>query len=301
MMLANLGFAATDVITDGLIVEHSRGFSSHIYQSIAWGTRSVGAIVSGVAGGWLAAHWEAKNVFLLTMFLPVLVMVLAFRIKDVKQERGPFKSWIEPFKRCLKLLLIHNLRWFGVLLIITTVSSMFGVPFFFYMKETLNFSETFLGILMSVGWTGAVIGSLLYARWLSKVSPKVILRWAIIINTINILGVMLIKNQTTALILTFLGGFMGCLTILPIMSVSAMLTHDSGVEGTLFAVLMSIFNLGQISFGFLGGQVYPLTGITPLIILSGIVSLSGLWVVHQLHFENHPTASAEKLSWSKSE
>ncbi len=292
LFFANLGFAATDVITDGLIVEHSRGMSSHLYQSIAWGTRSLGAIISGIAGGWLAEHWPAKDVFLITVFLPLPVLLFASRIVEKRMERGPFGSVLEPLKRCTKILLLPNLRWFLLLLFTTTLSSSFGVPFFFYMKETLGFKETFLGALVSLGWLGAVIASLVYGKWLSKISPKLTLRIAITLNSLNILSTLLISDTQSAFILIFIGGMLSCITLLPIMSVSAMLTHHSGVEGSLFAVLMSVFNLGQILFGFLGGKLYPFTGLYPLIWVSGIVSLLGLWVVERLQF-THPLHGQE--------
>ena len=55
MTIANLGLAATDVITDGLVVEYSRKGTAQTYQGIAWGARSVGSILSGYLGGILAA------------------------------------------------------------------------------------------------------------------------------------------------------------------------------------------------------------------------------------------------------
>jgi predicted MFS family arabinose efflux permease len=192
---------------------------------------------------------------------------------------------MEPLMRCFKILLLPNLKWFLMLLIVTTLSSLYGVPFFFFMRETLGFHETFLGLLVSLGWSGAVVGSILYGRWLSKISPKVILRWAILVNSLNIMSTLLILDARSAFLLVFVGGFMSCITILPIMSVSAMLTHHSGVEGSLFAILMSIFNLGQIFFGFVGGKLYNSIGLQPLIVLSSLLSLTGLWAVQQLKFQ----------------
>ena len=49
LWIANLGFAGTDVITDGLIVENSEGEWSRIYQSLAWGARSLGSVLTGMA------------------------------------------------------------------------------------------------------------------------------------------------------------------------------------------------------------------------------------------------------------
>ena len=284
MILTNMGFAATDVITDGLVVEHSTTLSSSIYQSIAWGSRSTGAIVSGVLGGWLAAHWPAPRVFLLTMLLPLFVTASVLWIQEKKVPRSPFRSALTPVKRCVELACTTNLKNFMLILFIASISASFGVPFFFYMKETLGFHETFLGLLSSLGWGGAMAGSLVYVRWLRHISPKTTLRWAIIINSLSIFGALLISNQVSAFCLVFVGGVMGCLVMLPIMSSAAALTHHTGVEGTLFAVIMSVFNFGQIIFGYLGGRVSEKIGLYPLIIIAGLSALSGLFFVGKLHF-----------------
>ncbi len=285
MMLANTGFAATDVITDGLVVEHSNEFTSPIYQSIAWGSRSLGAVASGVTGGWLAQHWQPKEVFLLTMFLPLTVALVALWIIEKKVEKAPFKSPWGPIRSCFKLLLSSNIGFFSLVLFTASISAAFGLPFFFYMKENLKFTEIFLGLLSSVGWSGALLGSFIYGRFLRKVSPKKLLRYAILINSINIFSTLLIQNQATAFMLVFIGGVMGCLVMLPIMSSAAALTHQTGVEGTLFAILMSIFNFGQIAFGFMGGRVYHVIGLMPLILVTGFLALFALAFVEKLKLE----------------
>ncbi len=285
LLLSNVGFAATDVITDGLVVEHSNQFTSPIYQSIAWGSRSLGSVASGFTGGWLAQHWAPKQVFLLTMCLPLSVCFVALWILEKKIEKPLFYSPFGPVKACWKLLWSSNIRFYSGILLMISISAAFGIPFFFYMKESLGFSETFLGTLSSIGWAGAMIGSFLYGRLLRKVSPRVILRWAILINSINIFSTLLIHDQHTAFWLVFVGGIMGCLVMLPIMSSAASLTHNSGVEGTLFAVLMSIFNMGQISFGFAGAHAFHFIGLYPLIMVTGFLALTGIFFVEKLQFE----------------
>ncbi len=287
MVASNLGFAATDVITDGLVVEHSNPVTSPIYQSISWGSRSLGAVASGFTGGWLAQHWPPKSVFMLTLCLPMLVCLVAVWILEKRIEKPLFQSPLGPVKTAWKLLLSSNIRFFAIILFLISISATFGIPFFFHMKETLGFSETFLGTLSSIGWAGAMVGSFLYMKFLRRVSQKKVLRAAIIVNSLNIFMTLLISNQQSAFFLVILGGVMGCLVMLPIMSSAASLTHNSGVEGTLFAVLMSIFNLGQICFGFLGAQIYHFIGLYPLIGITGFAALSGLFFVNKIQFETH--------------
>lgn len=282
LMLTNMGFAATDVITDGFVVEHSSGVASSVYQSIAWASRSAGSVISGLLSGWLAMHWKAQDIFLLTMMLPLYVCLCALLMHEKKIE--PEAPHHEPpsFGRCLEYLREHNIKIYALILFLVSISSSFGVPFFFHMKETLGFPETFLGFLSSLGWAGAGIGSVLYMRVLRQFPPKTTLRWAMVFNCINILSTLLIKDQTSAFVVVFVGGAMGCLVMLPICSGVAAATHQSGMESTLFAILMSVFNIGQITFGFLGARLFNVIGLTPLIVTAGVMALMGLLVTRKV-------------------
>lgn len=289
LFVANLGFAATDVITDGLIVEHSTKFTSHLYQSIAWGTRSLGALVSGIAGGWLAAHWAPREVFLLTMLLPMITLGVAVWIHEKKVKERNVKSAFDSIRQGIYFILQPNFLLFISILVIVSIQASFGTPFFFFMKEQLGFNEIFLGWLGTTGAAGFIVGSLIYARWLRQIAPKVTLWWAIFLNSLNIFSSLLVTDSRSAFILFFVGGIMLCLTVLPIMSSAAFLTHRTGVESTLFAVLMSIFNLGQFVFGLAGARLYDMAGLTVLILMTGVIALSALLFVEKLDLAR-PTA-----------
>ena len=226
----------------------------------------------------------APEYFFVTLFLPLLVLIAVFLLKEKKMKRLPFRDALQPIRRCFAILMLPNMRWFLVILLVASISSTFGIPFFFYLKENLHFRETFLGLLSSIGWGGALLGSLVYVKWLRRASPKKTLRWALFFNALNIFGTLFIRDTQSAVILVFAGGVMGCLVLIPIMASAALLTHRSGVEGTLFASLMSLFNLGQIAFGYLGGKIYPFVGLQTLILVTGLAALTGLGAVQKLKF-----------------
>ncbi len=153
------------------------------------------------------------------------------------------------------------------------------------MREAMHFDETFLGLLLSVGWFGAVLGSLLYAKWLSRKSLTWVLRVAVAINILNTLSTLLISSKLTAVVFIFLGGLMACITILPVMSTCAVFARNSGVEGTLFAILASIYNVGQIAFAYMGGRVHETTGIPFLILFAAAVNALIFIIVARLDLE----------------
>lgn len=295
LLLGNLGFAATDVITDGLIVENSTRQTSPIFQSIAWGARSLGALISGVVGGWLAKNWDPYQVYMLTATLPLLVLIPVAFIEETRLNERVFKSFLDPVKRCFKLAITTELRWFLLLLIFFSSAASFNVPFFFHLKEQLQFEETFLGALVSLGQGGALVGSLVYATLLKQVNPSKVLKFAIVISVINILATLLIQDKTSALVLVFSGGVMGYLAILPLMSAAALLTHDSSVEGMMFAVLMGIYNLGQILFGMLGGILFKYIGLQNLIFVTALFLALGYLAANKICFPKiiKPEVSSE--------
>ena len=284
LALANLGFAAVDVVTDGLIVEYSRGPLSSFFQSVAWGSRNVGAFISGYVGGILAHHWrhDLKPVFMIPVILPLLVIFATFLARESKVEFKPSASFKTSLSRCWDIIKTDNMRWYMMLLVVFSTGSLFGVPFFFFMRETLGFDEDFLGLLNSLFSAGGVLGSVFYFLVLRKVPQEKLLTHAIWINSLLTLACLLVHQKLMAVLLMSLGGTAACITMLCLVTASAALLHKTGVEGTFFAVLMGIFNSGQIFFGFIGGKIYGALSLQTLIIVTGFFLLSGLIFVRKV-------------------
>jgi len=276
-LTSNLGFAVTDVVTDALIVENSREDTAQLYQSLAWGFRSFGAIVGGVLGGWLAQHLPYSWAFLATASLPVTTLVASFFIHESQtQGETQTQNILKPILQSLKALSEPDSRLFAGLLLTLSFSASFGTPFFFFLKEKLKFSEIFLGSLSSLAWFGAIIGCFFYGKFLKQIPVKKTLFLAVGINVVNILSTYGILNTWSAAALSFLGGILSYLTLLPLMASAALFSRKPGIQGSLFALFMSVHNLGQILSTFLGGKLFDIMGLRMLILVSALVSLPGL-------------------------
>ncbi|MBI4368568.1 MAG: MFS transporter [Candidatus Omnitrophica bacterium] len=283
MMVANLGFAATDVITDGLVVEYSRSGSAQTYQSISWGARGLGSVLSGFTGGLLAAQMQAQHVFMLTALLPLISLSAVFSLREKLAKRSEIpENVIAPIIKSFRLIIQGELKWFLVFLFIISSSVAIGIPLFFYMRETLLFDEVALGLLNSVTWLGAIIGCFIFINFFRKAPLRQALYWAVGIGFLNILLTLLIHNYLSAFIISLLLGILGYNVLLPLFSSAAKLVHGSRVEGSLYAILMSLFNLGQALAGFLGGLLYERIGLQALIVLTAFLSLSAFFVIPRL-------------------
>ena len=283
MTVVNLGFAAIDVVTDGIVVEHSTQNTTQIYQSAAWGARSGGALLSGVTGGYLASTLDYRFIFVIAGIFPLIAMAAIVFYKEKKVQITPcLGSLWAPLTTSVSYLRSGDLFWFCVILTISALSASFLTPLFFYMRETLLFTEKFLGILSSAAWAGAIVGCFLYLQYFKNLRLKRALVMAVLIGFFQILSCMLIQDRRSALIISMTGGILGYFTILPMMSAAAKLANGTGVEGSLFAILMSIFNLAQAGSTLAGGFLFERFGLHWLIIGTAVCTLSGLLVIRRL-------------------
>lgn len=86
LMIANVGLGFTDVICDGLVVQQSDEKTAGRYQSICWGSLTVGAIVTTFLSGILLGREivTIRGMFLITALIPLITFGLSFLIKEKK-------------------------------------------------------------------------------------------------------------------------------------------------------------------------------------------------------------------------
>ena len=286
--LANLGFAVTDVVTDALVVERSNQSTAQQYQSLSWGFRAGGAVIGGILGGWLAQTVPFPFIFLLTALVASTSLVAGFFVTEPGHEASASKiSLVRPIGQALRSLFSGELKWLASLLLVGSFSAAFSVPLFFFMKVNLHFTDSFLGSLSSIAWVGAIGGCFFYSKLLGRFTLKRMLRWSIGLNVVNILSTFLILNPLSAACISFFGGIAAYLSFLPLISAATVLARQRGIEGCLFALLMSVHNLGQLMATFVGGKLFDQMGLSTLILLSALIAFSGLYFVNRLSLTDH--------------
>ena len=281
--LASLGFAVTDVVTDAWIVENSTNETSQIYQSLAWGFRSLGAVGGGVAGGWLAENFPHRLIFAGTTLLPVLTLLAGCLIREPRgRKEGNVLNPVSAVMESLKSIMGKDLRWFCLFLVVVNAPTSFGTPFFFHLKENLVFSESLLGGLSSLTWIGAVAGCFAYGRFFKDWPLQRALFLAVGLSAVNTLLTFGVVGRTSAFSLSVLGGFLGYVSLLPVMASASVLSRRPGIEGSLFALVMSVHNLSQILWTYVGGKLFDIIGLTALIGGSTFIVITGIFFVRRI-------------------
>ncbi len=95
IMIANVGLGFTDVIADGLVVQQSDKKTAGRYQSICWGSLTIGAIVTTFLSGLLLGREivSIRGMFLITALIPLITFGLSFLIKERRiSDRSELKT-----------------------------------------------------------------------------------------------------------------------------------------------------------------------------------------------------------------
>jgi folate/biopterin transporter len=278
ILLTSLAVAVSDVIVDSLIVERARSESlaqSGSLQSLSWGATALGGLLTAYFSGLLLQHLNNNQVFEITASFPLIVSAVAWLITEEKISHDDPESKISPVKGQIQQLW-EAVKQKQVWLPIAFLFAWQATPtadsaFFFFTTNELGFEPEFLGRVRLVTSFASLAGIFLFQRYLKTVPFRQILGWSTIIAAVLGMTTLLLVTHTNralgiddrwfslgdSLILTVVGQ----ITWMPVLVLSARLC-PKGIEATLFALLMSIWNLSGLLSHELGALLTNWLGVT---------------------------------------
>ncbi|KAI0563241.1 Biopterin transporter [Gracilaria domingensis] len=313
---SSLSVAVSDVVADSIVVEKVRGLSderSGALQSLCWGTSAVGGLISAYFSGSLLETIGVREIFAITAVLPLLTSLLAGLINENKVPPLSVSTFIPSAKK-RSLSLWKALKNPKVYLPIAFIFAWQATPspesaMFFFTTNELHFGPEFLGRVRLVSSGAALIGLWLYRTYLRDVELKVFFLWATLLSVpLSLTQVVLVTRANVALgisdqlfalsdsaVLTALGQ----VAFMPTLVLAARMCPP-GVEGTLFAAIMSIYNGSGAVSSELGALLTSALGVTDsnfdnLWLLVLLCSFSSLLALPLLQFLDPPAyESSEK-------
>jgi folate/biopterin transporter len=273
--LGSLSVAIADVIADSLVVERARHESiSNVgsLQALCWGTSAAGGLLTAYLSGFLLERFSTQIIFLITASFPLLIALgVALITEEPTHDRIDFAN-IKQQVGQLKNAITQKSIWLPTLfLFIWQATPTAESAFFFFTTNELGFQPEFLGRVRLVTSIAAILGVWLFQRFLKGIPFRTIFAWSTVMSAV--LGMTMLVLVTHAnralgiddhwfslgdsLVLTV----MGQIAFMPVLVLAARLC-PSGVEATLFALLMSVTNLAHlISYEF-GAVLMQAMGIT---------------------------------------
>ncbi|XP_045824773.1 probable folate-biopterin transporter 4 [Trifolium pratense] len=164
-------------------------------------------------------------------------------------------------------MILRPMTWFFLAHI--TVPNLSTV-LFYYETEVLKLEASFLGTVRVVGWLGLMLGTFIYNRHLKHMTLRRILMWAHVgLAFLNLLQMAVVSRKNIAFgipdrVMVLFGSALvdgiNQFKFMPFLILSGQLCPP-GIEGTLFALFMSINNLGTTIGSFVGAGLASILNI----------------------------------------
>lgn len=273
--LSSLSVVVSDVIADSLVVERARHESPEragSLQSLSWAASAVGGLLTAYFSGSLIEQFGLQAVFWATAFFPLLVSVGTWAIAEEPLTEPPDWQAIKGQAISLRQAISQKSIWLPSLFVFfwqATPSS--EAAFFYFSTNELHFSPEFLGQVRLVTSVAALFGVWAFQKWFKAVPFRQIFGWSTFVSALLGLTTLLLVTHANraigiddrwfslgdSLILTVAGQ----IAFMPVLLLSARLCPP-GVEATLFALLMSVSNLGGALSSELGALLTHALGVT---------------------------------------
>ena len=278
LALTGLGLAFTDVLCDAVMVEEGkpRGLTGR-FQSIQWTAIYAASLPAAAGGGYLSQHVSYASTFLLVSLFPALSFAAsAYAVHDPRTRFD--RTSVDETLRALRAGAGSGALWrAAVFLLLWNFSPSFGVPLEYYMVDVLKITKIQLGWLATFSNAGAMVGAILFGRYFRAVPPRRLLNLAVGIGVAGTLAYYGLVGWWSAVTLGVTVSLVSSISLLATLDLAARAvpTH---ADGTFFAALMAVNNIGTTGSEWLGAELYDLVGLNWLIAVSAAAT-AACWLL----------------------
>ena len=288
----SLSTAFSDVVIDSIVVARARGESQALsgsLQSLCWGSVAIGGIASSYFSGSLIETYGTKYVFGVSALFPLLIACAALLVREdpVDEKKRALKvetadaeardgekvgdQLVELGKKLWAVGKQRRIWAPTAFVFLWQATPNPGTAMFYFTTNELGFTPEFLGRVALARSVAALVGVGVYNGYLKKVPLKKMFFWSAVVGTaLGLTQLMLvtgynreigISDQFFSLGDTVVLTVLGEVSFLPVLVLAAKICPE-GVEATLFAALMSVFNAGGAASGALGAALTSYLGVT---------------------------------------
>lgn len=277
LLTAAVGLAFTDVLCDAVMVERGQPLgATDKLQSAQWAALGLGLILVSATKGWLAEHMPLEKVLWISAAFPAIsLLVTAFALKEAKPVSAPEEarlSWAS-----LKEAARMRTLWASALFIfLYECSPTLGPNLYFQQKNVLGFTDLQIGQIDTAGSVAFLLGALAFGALSSRLSHRGLLHLTIGAGVGSMLLYLGYSDLKSAYVITALYQLSRTVALLGILTVAARICPRH-VEGTVFALLVSVANLGITTGVWAGGRLYGPLGFRGLVLVSAGMT-AAMWL-----------------------
>lgn len=289
LVLSAVGFAFSDVLCDAVMVEKGNPLgATDRLQAVQWTASGVAGVLAAVAGGYAAARLPFDATILLAALFPLALAVYAWR--EVREEPAgtPGEAARAAWTGLKEALRTPPLWAAAGFIFLFQCSPSLGTSLYYHQKDALGFSDELVGRLTGVSNAAFMAGTAVFGLVAKRIRYELLLKLIIISGVASTLLYYLYRDEMSAYVVTAVAGFVYVAAFLGILTMAAKACPKKA-EGTVFALLMSLSNMGTRVADVIGGRLYehPRVGYRGLIAVSAATT-AAMWLLLPLVRERKP-------------
>ncbi|KDP41941.1 hypothetical protein JCGZ_26959 [Jatropha curcas] len=281
LMAGSAGIAIADVTIDACVTQNSISHPSLAgdMQSLCGLSSSIGALLGFSLSGLLVRIVGPKGVFGMLSIPAGLVLLVGIMLREFHGHKFAYRGASEKFMdagRAMWTTLKCRNVWRPCLYMYLSLAMSLHIHegmFYWYTdaKGGPSFSKEVVGSIFSVGAVGSLCGVLIYQNLLKNQPFRDILFWAQLLYSLSglldmilVLRVNLRMGLPDYLFVVIDEGvhkMISRIKWMPLLVLSSKLC-PAGIEGTFFALLMSIDHVGMLSSTWAGGLLLHILQVT---------------------------------------
>lgn len=281
LMAGSAGIAIADVTIDACVTQNSISHPSLAgdMQTLCGLSSSIGALIGFSVSGFFVHLLGPRGVYGLLSIPGGLVIMVGMMMKETRIHNFDYRRVNEKFLDASKAMgAALKLRdvWRPCLYMFLSLAlslNVHGGMFYWYTDAETgpSFSQEAVGSIFSVGAAGSLLGVLLYQNVFKNHPFRKVLFWAqLLYGASGLLDLVFvlrfnleigIPDYLFVVIDECVSLMIGRIKWMPLLVLSSKLC-PSGVEGTFFALLMSIDHVGILSSSWAGGLLLKMLNVT---------------------------------------
>jgi MFS family permease len=293
LLLTAYGMAISSTLCGAVLVENGRKFrASATFVNQQWLWFNIAWMAASLIGGLLVERLSPASAVhgaaVLVGVLPIAVILgtLAF----VREEKSPLsRAAMRTTFASLTLAFQTKELWvIGLFLLFYYFSPGFSTPLYFYMTDSLKFSQQYIGVLSSIAAAGSIAGGLIYRAFLQQLSSKALLNLSIALSVLATSSFLLLSNGATAAVANFCNGVASMIMLVVTLSLAAEYCPKHS-EGFAFAALIAVTNIATSLADNVGSFLYEHAfnnRLYPLVIVSAAFTALTFLLVPLLRLGN---------------
>jgi MFS family permease len=275
LLITAYAMAISSTLSGAVLVENGQRLdSSDAFINQQWLWFNVAAVFSAAVGGELVARLSPSRALhtaaAIIAAAPALAIFAALFLIEESRTRLDLTELRNTLRGLLATFTHRELWLIGLFLFLYYLNPGFGLPLYFYMTDTLKFSQDYIGILGAINSIGWIVAAILYRKFLAAMTSRWLLNFSILTGTATTAAFLLLSNGASAAIINFCSGMAGMVAFVATLSLAADFCPERA-EGFAFAALMSLLNLSSALSNNIGSFLYEHAfhnRLAPLIIVS---------------------------------